>query len=159
MVHSHASAFVGARQNPDTVGHWTVLDLPRGSSRGEQLAVDADLTATTGRPRAQPHVMNPGAINSRFEPCSVERHPENLSNFDGASLGTCWCLSHSIDSRSIPKVLLTWYFLVRPLGFEPRTCGLRVRCSAVELEAHRPSRSEDPSSVEALACPRTVRLG
>ena len=25
---------------------------------------------------------------------------------------------------------------VRPLGFEPRTCGLRVRCSAVELEAH-----------------------
>ena len=31
--------------------------------------------------------------------------------------------------------------LVRPLGFEPRTCGLRVRCSAVELEAHRPSRS------------------
>jgi hypothetical protein len=33
---------------------------------------------------------------------------------------------------------------VRPLGFEPRTCGLRVRCSAVELEA----RAED----------RTVRL-
>ena len=24
---------------------------------------------------------------------------------------------------------------VRPLGFEPRTCGLRVRCSAIELEA------------------------
>ena len=29
--------------------------------------------------------------------------------------------------------------LVRPLGFEPRTCGLRVRCSAVELEALIPS--------------------
>ena len=29
--------------------------------------------------------------------------------------------------------------LVRPLGFEPRTCGLRVRCSAVELEAQRRS--------------------
>jgi hypothetical protein len=26
-------------------------------------------------------------------------------------------------------------FPVRPLGFEPRTCGLRVHCSAVELEA------------------------
>jgi hypothetical protein len=25
--------------------------------------------------------------------------------------------------------------VVRPLGFEPRTCGLRVRCSAIELEA------------------------
>ena len=78
MVPSHASGFVSARQNPDTVGHRTVLDLPRGSSRGEQLAVDADLTATTGRPRAQPNVMNPAAINSRFEPCSVERHAENL---------------------------------------------------------------------------------
>ena len=28
------------------------------------------------------------------------------------------------------------FAIVRPLGFEPRTCGLRVRCSAVELEAH-----------------------
>ena len=27
--------------------------------------------------------------------------------------------------------------VVRPLGFEPRTNGLRVHCSAVELEAHR----------------------
>ena len=27
------------------------------------------------------------------------------------------------------------FYLMRPLGFEPRTCGLRVRCSAVELEA------------------------
>ena len=27
--------------------------------------------------------------------------------------------------------------VVRPLGFEPRTCGLRVRCSAVELEAQQ----------------------
>lgn len=26
--------------------------------------------------------------------------------------------------------------MVRPLGFEPRTNGLRVHCSAVELEAH-----------------------
>ena len=31
--------------------------------------------------------------------------------------------------------MLTCADLVGPLGFEPRTCGLRVRCSAVELEA------------------------
>jgi integrase len=30
---------------------------------------------------------------------------------------------------------------VRPSGFEPETCGLRVRCSAVELEARRDSSS------------------
>ena len=29
-------------------------------------------------------------------------------------------------SDRFSKVPLTWYFLVRPLGFEPRTCGLRV---------------------------------
>jgi hypothetical protein len=28
---------------------------------------------------------------------------------------------------------------VRPPGFEPGTCGLRVRCSAIELEARRRS--------------------
>jgi hypothetical protein len=28
-------------------------------------------------------------------------------------------------------------WLVRPPGFEPGTCGLRVRCSAIELEARR----------------------
>ena len=83
MVHSHTSGFAGARPDPDTVGHRTVLDLPRGSSRGEQLAVDADLTATTGRPGAEPDVMWPGAINSGFEPCSVEWHCENLLNFEG----------------------------------------------------------------------------
>ena len=32
---------------------------------------------------------------------------------------------------------LTCIFAVRPLGFEPRTNGLRVHCSAIELEAHR----------------------
>ena len=84
MVHSHASGFVGARLDPDTVGHGTVVDRPCGSGGGEQFAVDADLAATTGRSRAQPNVMGPGAINSRFEPCSVERHSEILSDFDGA---------------------------------------------------------------------------
>ena len=84
MVHAHTSGFVGARKDPDIVRYGTVLDLPRGPSRGEQLAIDADLTATTRRPRAKPDVMEPGAINSRFEPSSVERHPENLSDFDDA---------------------------------------------------------------------------
>jgi len=36
-------------------------------------------------------------------------------------------------SRKLPSTSPT----VRPSGFEPETCGLRVRCSAVELEAHR----------------------
>ena len=31
--------------------------------------------------------------------------------------------------------------LVRPPGFEPGTCGLRVRCSAVELEAPNDNRT------------------
>ena len=29
---------------------------------------------------------------------------------------------------------------MRPLGLEPRTCGLRVRCSAIELEAQNACR-------------------
>src|SRR5690606_22418763 len=30
--------------------------------------------------------------------------------------------------------MMTGYFVVTPPGFEPGTCGLKVRCSAVELE-------------------------
>jgi hypothetical protein len=39
-------------------------------------------------------------------------------------------LDHAAVSGNFPLVTV-----VRPLGFEPRTCGLRVRCSAIELEA------------------------
>ena len=35
---------------------------------------------------------------------------------------------------SVQKHQLDWVSPVRPLGFEPRTNGLRVHCSAVELE-------------------------
>ena len=37
--------------------------------------------------------------------------------------------------RAVPCLLDAT--LVRLRGLEPRTCGLRVRCSAIELEAHR----------------------
>ncbi len=51
---------------------------------------------------------------------------------------------HAVTTELVEAVprpgapLLSRAFGVRPLGFEPRTCGLRVRCSAVELEAPAP---------------------
>ncbi len=41
--------------------------------------------------------------------------------------------------------------MVRPLGFEPRTCGLRVRCSAIELEAQLFDLA--PGSISLLKAP------
>ena len=42
--------------------------------------------------------------------------------------------------------------LVRPSGFEPETCGLRVRCSAVELEARNDiSNSSDSAGIFCLS--------
>ena len=47
--------------------------------------------------------------------------------------------------------------LVRPPGFEPGTCGLRVRCSAVELEA--PVLQPSPRRSTGCACiPGGVRV-
>ena len=40
---------------------------------------------------------------------------------------------------------------MRPLGFEPRTCGLRVRCSAIELEAQLFDLA--PGSISLLKAP------
>ena len=47
--------------------------------------------------------------------------------------------------------------LVRPLGFEPRTCGLRVRCSAVELEARDLKGSRDASRFSRLGVTEGTR--
>ena len=44
--------------------------------------------------------------------------------------------------------------LVRPSGFEPETCGLRVRCSAVELEARNDSSKRVRGGVRLLALHR-----
>jgi hypothetical protein len=47
------------------------------------------------------------------------------------------CLAVSLAVNSLLTLVygpLRWEN-VRPSGFEPETCGLRVRCSAVELEA------------------------
>jgi hypothetical protein len=55
----------------------------------------------------------------------VESHFPGRASDDGL-VGLTW-LAEPIDL----------VFLVRPSGFEPETCGLRVRCSAVELEAQR----------------------
>jgi hypothetical protein len=56
----------------------------------------------------------------------------------GASLEPAWLANWLVlttfDKNPAEKNALTSGF-VRPSGFEPETCGLRVRCSAVELEA------------------------
>src|SRR5437763_17000421 len=49
--------------------------------------------------------------------------------------------------------------VVRPLGFEPRTCGLRVRCSAVELEAHRPGLKPGPEQCRGTCVPPNCSIG
>ena len=108
-----------------TDGHWTVFDLPCGSSRGEQLAVDANLTATTGRPRAEPHVMIPGAINSCFEACFVGGHRWHFIEGLRRRPGYCWCLSHLIDFASLSETASDLVFLGAPPGF--RTQNLRIK--------------------------------
>ena len=48
---------------------------------------------------------------------------------NGTIAGECWMIagcSCRPSPRSGPLIALSWRFAVRPLGFEPRTCGLRV---------------------------------
>ena len=77
---------------------------------------------------------HPGAAMSRRLACPR-----------AASGGLCAQPAHSGKRRARPHGAgpCAGLLRVRPLGFEPRTCGLRVRCSAVELEArNRPARPE-----------------
>ena len=60
-------------------------------------------------------------------------HDQDAANAFGTALGESRCdQSVTREPRSGARVQVR---VVRPLGFEPRTCGLRVRCSAIELEA------------------------
>jgi hypothetical protein len=49
--------------------------------------------------------------------------------------------------------------VVRPLGFEPRTNGLRVHCSAIELEAHAGGSVGDRMPTPHAAAPIGVSEG
>ena len=55
-------------------------------------------------------------------------------------------------SAAAPPAVATGGVVVRPLGFEPRTNGLRVHCSAVELEALARA-----GSVRGRRAPHTTR--
>src|SRR4029079_2998465 len=47
---------------------------------------------------------------------------------------TRYSVGHPVGHLSVENRLRTSLDLVLPLGFEPRTNGLRVHCSAIELE-------------------------
>jgi hypothetical protein len=75
---------------------------------------------------------------SRFSNAADSRGPDFATKRTVASLEPAWLanwlVSANFDETLARKNALTRGF-VRPSGFEPETCGLRVRCSAVELEA------------------------
>ena len=62
-------------------------------------------------------------------------------------LAACWPLADSDDQTEGPGTQQARSDGVRRQGLEPRTRGLRVRCSAIELAAH--------AAVERLAGPRS----
>jgi hypothetical protein len=80
-----------------------------------------------------------------------QRHSVCPTSVGSRPLRTTVSTASGTDRDGCRALPTTPPFLVRPLGFEPRTCGLRVRCSAVELEArgHQTSRaySGGPASV------------
>src|SRR5579875_3852317 len=97
-------------------------------SRSSKTSISASYALPAGayrpcRPRrrqaAAPKVLGPTAADLNFSP------QQPATSRVG---GKWWCSSG----------WLVVVVVVRSLGFEPRTCGLRVRCSAVELEALAP---------------------
>ena len=75
-------------------------------------------------------VVKPGAINSRFEPCSVERHPGSLSDFDGAVYPLLVSISfdrHLLVSESAADLVL----LGAPPGFRTQNLRIKSRFRAV----------------------------
>ena len=87
----------------------------------------ADLVAAAARDFGGSDVV---AYLVDFEQLVLEPLPDRGTHADVPEAQT-------VASTMAGRAFLTWSEVVRPLGFEPRTCGLRVRCSAIELEARR----------------------
>ncbi len=119
------------------LGHWTLHEL-RHSCASLLLAMGVPLevvSETLGHAsiRMTKDVYGHLLAPSRMQAAEAMRRALWADAEPGADRLATNLATNDESSRA--RKPLTWGN-VRPGGFEPPTCGLRVRCSAVELEAH-----------------------
>jgi hypothetical protein len=137
---------------PRAVQAERLLDLAAVGQAGTWLARPADVCPRTAR--RGPRLPSPA---SRREPAdSAPREP---------CVRDLLVLLRLSNDRSTPKPGKCRQKRVPPVGFEPTTCGLEVRCSiqlsyrgsARELNPGRAGRRRSGAPVEASRAPRTFR--
>jgi hypothetical protein len=124
--HSRMSAFRTAHTSTrgdgaiEGVSAIAIKDAPAELDPGQALV-------TESRPSLNGSVAEPKVLRlrGRSDPAS----PTTVSPLRAMASGSTTRPSSSLWKASTP---LTWSFMVCPSGFEPETCGLRVRCRRVD---------------------------
>ena len=96
----------------------------RGRGRPDRAVRGRHRTVATG-----PTDLSSRSLRSRCRELRPRLGRRIAPHWRSSPLGRAWLHPETTKSQ-----LDSWDFGVRPLGFEPRTNGLRVHCSAVELE-------------------------
>ncbi len=134
VVDTDAEWLFGARQDDDAGGMG-----PLASSQARRFAVTCvPSTFTLPVPRCGFVLPSQTWCSSLRSTCrsnraasSSEPMPRSVSGGVSRGVSRQQPEAHKHDTPERPSTWpLNWDFMVRPLGLEPRTCGLRVRCSA-----------------------------
>ena len=120
-------ALVARSRGPAGSGH--VLDQFRLLALGHALTPSLGAESRAYRRKSRPHSASRGTQEGHVAgSCAMDPGPWHpLSAPTRSGQGNTEGPDRSPGLAGAARV--------RPLGFEPRTCGLRVRCSAIELEA------------------------
>ena len=137
MLDANARRFAAASVHAGAGGEWPVRELPCGALHSTELAVDANHADASLVDEANPKVVATPTTDLGAEPFLCARHAASLSKvYQPRLTRSVSARSGPERQRSVMKPLLT---AVRPLGFEPRTCGLRDRFN----ESHQTSHVSD----------------
>ena len=112
-------------------------ELPCGALHGAELAVDADHADAAVVDESGPKVVAAAATDLGTEAVLGTWTRQQVYRNVYRVIYCAWLRACASICLGVVPANMTRSNAVRPLGFEPRTCGLRVRCSAVELEARR----------------------
>ena len=126
MVEAHAGPLVLAGVHTSAVGERAVRELPCGALHGAELAVDSHHPHAAVVDESGPKFMASPPADLGAEPFLGTGH--EMESIDCLSPGvTRLVRQHELGGCEATCERNCRSEVVRPLGFEPRTCGLRVR--------------------------------
>ena len=135
MGGANAKRSVRASSYPVTARDVAVLEFPGDLNGGPDVSSNLQESGSRLCLGAEPHMVITRPVDLGLERLPNAPHRESLTSGLTEVYGTQSAQMVLLNLESTGWKLALYqpdqgFHVVRPLGLEPRTCGLRVRCSA-----------------------------